>query len=141
VADANDIDDNELLYRKVSVNSGWYDPQSNDLKPEAFKPRPDDTTGISFDRAKSELHPEFRTIEEAGQGPSMNGYYVAVFRVSDLRQHGFSLTPDPCNNIGNPGHVLMDDLTYDNRKEVESQNKMVRLAHELTLRVEGPFSS
>ena len=116
--DPEEIDDDELLYRKVSVSSGWYDNRTHELKPEAFKPRADDDNGISFDRAKSDLHPEFRTIEAAARGPSSKGYYVAVFRVGDLRAHEFSVIANP--DEGNPGHALVAELKYGDRKEVES---------------------
>jgi len=141
VADAHGIDGSEFVYRKVSVNSGWYDPISDELKPDAFKPRSDDGDGISFDRAKSNANPEFRTVEAAAQGPSSNGYYIAVFRAENLVTNGFLLVPDPSEDNLNPGHSLVTDLTYDNRTDVESQNKMVLLAHKLKLRVEGPFRS
>lgn len=141
MADAHGIDGSELLYRKVSVNSGWYDPIRDELKPDAFRPRSDDENGISFDRAKSDSHPEFRTLEAAAQGASSNGYYIAVFRAGDLVANGFSLAPDPTDDNVNSGHSLVTDLTYNNRTNVESQNKMVLLAHKLKLRVEGPFRS
>lgn len=137
--DPNDIGDDELLYRKVSVNSKRYDLEQGELKPLAVYPREEDTTGISFDRAQSKAHPEFHSIEEAAQGPSPNGYYVIVFRAGDLRSHGMSIVADPLED--NPGHALLQDLTYDNRKEPSSREKMVLLAHRLVVRVEGPFPS
>lgn len=69
------INDDELLFRKVPVNPGWYDSVKDELKPDALNPRPDDTEGISLDRAQSPVHPEFRSIEQAAIGRSPNGYY------------------------------------------------------------------
>lgn len=135
--DSTAIDDKELLYRKVSVNSGWYDPDRSELKPDAFKPRSDDTEGISIDRAASSAHPEFRSVEEAAVGQSARGYYVAVLIVGDLRAEGFTIVSDSIER--NPGHVLLTDLTYKNRKTTRSREVMLQLAHELVVRVEGPF--
>lgn len=141
MSDFHEIAGDELLYRKVPVNPNWYNPSLDELAPDAFHPRSEDDLGISLDRARSAKHPEFRSIEESAKGPSSKGYYVAVLRVGDLRRQGFSIVPDPSCERGNPGHVLITDLTYDNRKEPESENKKVLLAHELVLRVEGPFHS
>lgn len=138
MSDRNEIGDEELLYRKVSVNSGWYDPQKNELKPEALKPRKDDISGISFDRAKSESHSVFRSMEEVAKGPSPNGYYVAVFRASELRAHGLTIRADPLPE--NTGHALLVDITYHNRKEALTQEIMVLMAHKLVQSVEGPFA-
>jgi hypothetical protein len=139
VVDASEIGDDEFLYRRVPVTPEWYDPARRELKPDAFNPRSDDLDGISFDRARSEAHPEFRSIEEAAKGPSANGYYVAVFQVSELRAAGFTLKADPDEEHANPGHALLVDLTYSNRKDEQSKDKMVLLAHRMPLRVEGPF--
>jgi len=137
VNDSNEIDDEELLYRKVSVNSGWYNLDRNELKLEAVKPFKHDDNGISLDRAKSRIHPEFRSIVQAAQGPSKNGYYIATFRVGDLSSNGLTVIPDPLE--GNPGHALIVDLTYVNRKDPASFQKMLQLVHKLVIRVEGPF--
>ena len=139
MSDRGEIGNDELLYRKVPVKPGWYDPERNELKPDALTPRKDDTAGISFDRAASESHPEFRSAEQAGHGRSPAGYYVAVFKAGDLRSHGFSIIADP--QPGNPGHALLEDLTYSNRKDPSSQEKRVELAHDLVIAVEGPFHS
>ena len=135
--DLGEIDDDELLYRKVSVNSGWYDPKKKELKPDALKPKSADVAGISFDRAQSDAHPDFRTAKEAAVGPSTGGYFIAVFRVGDLSSCGLSITADPIED--NPGHALLTQLTYQNRKDDSSREVMVRLAHELVVRIEGPF--
>jgi len=139
VIESSAIDDEEFLYRKASVNSGWYDSEKEELKPDAFKPRADDGEGISLDRAKSAKHPEFRSLQEAAQGASPRGYYIAVFRVGDLRSNGFTVAADFLD--GNPGHALLTDLTYANRRSPSSLEKMNQLAHKLVVRVEGPFNS
>jgi len=131
------IGDDEFLYRKVPVSEGWYDSDQKELKPKALNPRPDDTRGISLDRAQSSSHPEFRSVEQAAKGRSPAGYYVAIFNVGDLRSHGFTVKADPLEE--NPGHALLENLTYENRKGSQSREKMVQLAHQLVVRVEGPF--
>lgn len=139
--ETHEISDDELLYRKVPISQCWYSQATNDLSPYAFNPRSEDETGISLERARSTEHPEFRTIEQAAMGPSSRGYYVAVLRVGDLRREGLSVVADPDDDRGIPGHVLITDLTYGNRKNSESEDKKMLLAHRLTLRVEGPFAS
>ena len=66
------IGNDEILYRKIPVSTGWFD--ANGVSPQAFKPRECDTDGISVDRAKH------RTIAAAAQGQSARGYVVAVLR-------------------------------------------------------------
>lgn len=135
--DPGDISADEFLYRKIPVKPNWYNPERQELAPDAFRPREEDNTGISFDRAKSNSNPEFRSVEEVAVGPSSEGYFVAVLRVSDLIASGLTVKADPI--AGNPGHALLTDLTSANRREVISRERMTLLAHELTLRVEGPF--
>lgn len=109
----------------------WYDPERQDLSPKAFRPRPDDVTGLSVDRDK------YRTIGEAAQGANAKGYYVAVLRVRDLRARGLDVASRPIE--GNLGHAEMPALTYDDRKSDRSCEWQVELAHQLTLDVRGPF--
>lgn len=120
------------IYRKIPVSTGWFEPNvAPPLSPLAFKPRQGDDSGLSFDRAR------YRTIEEAAQGKSLQGYYVAVLRVGELRARNIDVVSRPVE--GNPGHAEMPALTYANRKTDQAKELMVRLAHEFTLRVEGPF--
>jgi hypothetical protein len=81
------IADDELLYRRIPVSKGWYDAAG--LSPEAFDPRADEESGISVYRAK------YLTVEQAAQGKSKQGYWVAIFRAGDLRHHGFQVLPRP----------------------------------------------
>ena len=131
--DSAPIEDDEILYRRIPIAQGWYDP-ANDSKPspQAFRPRKDDDTGLSLVRDG-----EYNTIEEAANGPSPYGYYVAILQVDELRKHGLTVVPSPVEGIR--GHVELTDLTYANRKTNNAQNIMLKLAEELTSRVEGPF--
>jgi hypothetical protein len=130
------IGDDEIVYRKISVNSTWYDPVRREVKPEAFKPRPGDE-GLSVDRAKSDLHQAFRSVEEAAVGQAGKRYYVASLRVGDLREHGIEVVPKSLAE--NPGHAEIINLTYENRKTDASAECMTLLAHKLVRDVEGPF--
>ena len=116
----------------------WYDPSLSEVNPQAFKPNRFDIDGISVDRAHSERHPEFRRIAEAAQG-RQDEYYIAELRAGDLRKYGFILHANPLPQ--NPGHALITDLTYANRKDSESEKKMILLGRDLVLRVGGPFPS
>ena len=88
---AEPVADDEFLYRRVPVSQKWY--SGGKLSPEAFDPRKDETTGISVYRAKH------KSLAEAAQGKSKQGYYVAVLRVSDFRQHESKSCRGPCRAI------------------------------------------
>lgn len=127
------IADGELLYRRIPVSQRWYDPAA-DPKPllQAFRPRTDDVTGLSVVRGEP-----YNTPEQAAQGPSKSGYYVAALRVSDLRAHGIKVVPRPV--VGITGHAEITNLTAANRDSDEAKRIMELLAERLCLRVEGPF--
>lgn len=133
------VGDDELLYRKIPVSQKWYDPANSPFpSPEAFRPhRVHDVAGLSIDRAKSEQHPEFKTVEEAGQGASPDGYYVAVLQAGALRREGIDVIPKPVE--GNSGHAELPDLNAADRKSDQVEQWKRVLAQKLTLRVEGPF--
>ena len=107
---------------------GWYDEHG--LSPRAFQPRDDDTTGISVSRAK------YKSIEDAAEGKSKKGYYVAVLRAGDLRSAGIEVEPRPRED--DPGHAELPDLTCDNRDEPVTLAHMDRLPT-LPIDIKGPF--
>lgn len=131
------IDDDELLYRRVPASTGWFDPVTRVLKPEAFGPHKQrDLTGISVTRAR------YKPVEEAARGQLGKSYFVAVLRVSDLRQANYVVTPQP--NV--PGgydisHAELPDLNAANYKAAETLQRQRELADRLCLRVEGPFET
>lgn len=125
------VADDDFIYRRIPLSKGWYDPATHTLSPEAFNPLKFDTTGLSFSLAK------LTTIEQASQGPSKEGYYVATLRVGDLRKQGMDVVSKPMD--GNPGHAEIPVLNYVNKKSDQVKEWKVLLAHVLTLRVEGPF--
>src|SRR5438105_3323919 len=110
------IADDELLYRRIPVSKDWYTPDG--LSPEAFHPREDETAGISVYRAK------YKSIEEAAKGKGKRGYYVAVLRAGDLRQHGIDILPRPTPD--DPGHAELPDLTSQHRHTPEADEKKLR---------------
>mgnify|MGYP001585539532 CR=1 FL=1 len=76
------ISDDELLYRRIPVSQGWYDPE-NELppSPKAFRPNEArDKTGLSVFRAR------YVTVRDLTQNRSGNRYYIAVLRTGDLRK-------------------------------------------------------
>jgi len=126
------IEDDELLYRRVPVKPPHFDPTNDPCPtPKAFRPRKDDTTGLSLSRAKY-MSPE--DVARTGHGKE---YCVAVLRAGDLRQHGIDIDPAPLED--NKGHAVLPALTWENRKEAKQEEMQVLLAEKLCLRVEGPF--
>lgn len=127
------IHDDELLYRRIPVSQGWYDP-ATDAKPLslAFRPRKEDVTGLSVVRGEP-----YNTAEQAARGPSKWGYFVAVLSVRELRAHGIEVVPRPIDGIA--GHAEITNLTAVNRDSDEAIRLMELLAERLCLRVEGPF--
>ena len=129
------IADEEFLYRRVPASTGWFEPATGILKPEAFGPHKQrDMTGISVTRAK------FKSIEQAAQGQPGKSYFVAVLCVGDLRKANFTVRPQP--NV--PGgydisHAELPDLNAGNYKATETLERQRELAERLCLRVEGPF--
>jgi hypothetical protein len=132
------IADHEILFRRVSRNSGWYDPQSDrPVAWEAFRPREDDVNGLSVWRAK------YRTPEEvaaAGARPR-SVYYVLVLRAGTLRGAGVTVVASP--EVGAPGHASLTNLSTDYYRGEEDKNRITHLAdhiaRELIESVEGPF--
>jgi hypothetical protein len=126
------IKDDEILYRRIPVSQKWFDPTADPrLSPQAFHPIKQDTTGLSLSRAK------YKTVEEAAEGPSAQGYYVAGVKAGELRERGIAVIPDPLPD--DPGHCELPGLTYSNRHCDQSEELKVQLAHELTWWVAGPF--
>jgi hypothetical protein len=122
------VADDELLYRRIPVSKGWCTQKR--LSPEAFDPRKSETSGISVYRQK------YKSIQEVAKGKSTQGYYVAVLRAGDLRNHSIEVVPRP--RLNDPGHAELPDLTCDNRLTQEALERKLRLT-ELCVRVEGPF--
>lgn len=136
LAGTEPIDDDELIFRRIPVSKPWY--ANGQLSPEAFDPRPDETTGISVYRAK------YKTIEDAAKGKGKKGYFVAIFRTRDLRQRGIEVVPrpihpeDPRHPEYDPGHAEFPDLTAQSRGSSEAEETKLALTT-LAIEVKGPF--
>ncbi len=139
--EGDQIDDDEILHRRISVKSKWYDKLKSP-KPvqEAFKPHPtDDPDGLSLSRAKSSKHPLFLNAREfAAGGRSSDGYFIACLRVRDLRHHSIVIVASPIPDT-DPGHIHLPQLNSENRKSSEVKSLSKLLADELTIEVLGPF--
>lgn len=126
------IADDELLYRRVPVSTGWYS-SGTELKPEAFEAhRSHDASGLSVSRAK------YKSVQEAAKGRPGKSYYVAVLRAGDLRNQGILVEPRPLP--GDPGHAELPDLNSSTRKATETLERQ-RILVSLCLRIEGPFAT
>ena len=134
------IADDELLFRRIPVSTGWHGPESDSpLSPEAFRPIRYDVTGISLYRG-GEDYPSIEEVgrSQAGKRPGeRRTFYVAVLRAGDLRKAGLEAVPRP--RPDEPGHAEIPSLNYENRKTQRALETKNRLALELCLRVEGPF--
>ncbi|MBI3837663.1 MAG: hypothetical protein HY288_06990 [Planctomycetia bacterium] len=108
----------------------WYNSDTNTCSPEAFNPRDDDVTGISVFRAKH------KTVEEAAQGPSKHGYYVARFNAGTLRAAGIEIRVDDPDD---PGHAVLPDIRADTRDSNAVLEFKEKLATKLIVDVQGPF--
>ena len=126
------IDDDEVLFRRVPVSTGWYHPEEEPpVEPEAFRPNKNDATGVSLSRAR------YTPIEEAASGRPGKSYYVAVLRAGDIRAAGMEVVARPLE--GSLGHAEITSLTHDSRRSRQAIEWRYFLAHRLCLRVEGPF--
>lgn len=127
------IDEDELLYRSISVRSGHY--ENGILSAQAFHPNSRDKTGISVFRAK------YRPIEEA-VGPSPDGYYVAVLHAGELRSRGIAVEPQPDvgNGVIDISHAELPQITRALKKSTEVA-ELKEILVELSNRrpIEGPI--
>jgi hypothetical protein len=128
-AEYEPIGDDEILYRRVPVSMKWVNQQ--DVKPEAFQPRKEDTTGLSVSRQR------FLTVEQAAQGTSKQGYWVLELRAGDMRKAGIDVQPRPIDDV--PGHSEIPSLTYQDPQPDASMAQQMRLAKELVIKIHGPF--
>jgi hypothetical protein len=125
------IADDEFLYRRIPASQPWYDLTTEKVDADAFRPTAADVTGLSLGRAKY-LSPE----GEAAKGRAGKEYRVAILRAADVMRAGIVLAPRPLT--GDPGHLEIPTLTYDNRKSESARGTCLVLASAVD-HVEGPF--
>lgn len=129
------IADEEILYRKISENSGWYEPgKEQPVAQQAFMPMKHDETGVSLWRAK------YKSAEAAATefGKAGRRYYVVVLDAGVLRRHGIEVAPRP--HEGGPGHASIPLLNYADRGTQRVKETARLIATRLSARVEGPFT-
>jgi hypothetical protein len=124
------VEDDEIIFRRIPKSMPWYTPETNACSPEAFNPRDDDVAGISVFRAKH------KTVEEAAQGLSKHGYYVAKLNAGMLRAAGIEIRVDDPDD---PGHAILPDIRADTRDSNAVLVFKEKLATKLILDVVGPF--
>jgi hypothetical protein len=130
VDDSSRVEDHEYQYRRIPVSTGWF--QEGVVSPLAFRPNPNDLTGLSLERAIL-CSPE----EAAGHGRSGRTYYVVRVKAADIRDLGLDVQPKPSVH---PGHSEIPGLRYDNRRTDAAEEWQVKLA-ELASREQsfGPY--
>ena len=128
---SEDINDDEILFRRIPVSKGWYSESDNYVMSEAFAPIKLDVTGLSLTRAK------YISSEEVGKsGSSKLGYFVVQLRAGDLRRANIRIFPKP--EPGNPGHCELPDLRFD-IADTEAAEVIKEKLSNHCLKVEGPF--
>jgi hypothetical protein len=113
----------EFILRRIHKNHVHPGPPPQVSYP-AFRPTPDDTTGLSVYREK---HVSAAEVVAAGRKPGE--YYVARLAVRDLLQLGLSIVPDE-QPAGPQGHALIPELSLDacRRDKTGTRAVQVRLA-------------
>lgn len=131
--DGNDpIADGEIIYRRIPTKPNFHDPVVSDRpRVPAFRPREEDTTGLSVFRAKY-VTPRELTANERGAR-----YFIACFLASDLRAHGIIVEPRPLPNA--LGHAEFISLRYGNRNTDAGLEQQRALADKVPLIMLGPF--
>jgi len=129
---SDQINNNELLYRRIPVRPEYFD---RDLSPHpsplAFEPRKHDQTGISVIRAAC------KSPSEAARNDREKQFYIAVLRAGDLRAHGLDVVPREQDR--GDGHAEIPLLNYADHKTDCVQQAKVLLALKLCREVIGPF--
>ena len=112
------IADDEIVYRRVSDTSGWYDPNSDrPVAWAAFRPNEKDLDGISVWRAKYKSPAEVA----ATQARPERRYFILVLRAARLRESGIEVKPSP--QLGGPGHATLANLNkeqYERDRDIRS---------------------
>ena len=132
--DADPVSDDELIYRRIPVSQGYYDPRVAPVpSPLALSPlvtTPPDSRCIAR---------KYTSLETAARGRPGKSYYIAVLRAGDLRAAGIEVVSRLLEDA--PGHAEIPGLTHEHRKSMPYFEWQTLLAEELCLRVEGPYPS
>jgi hypothetical protein len=102
------VDDGEFVYRRI--HRTFLDPRAQiPIQFPAFRPNPNDTTGLSFFRARFLVQPQDTLADVAPE--KARDYYVARLGVRDLRSLGLTVVPEPVPG-GPPGHAVIPELSW-----------------------------
>ena len=114
-----------------AIWTGFYNPQNPlPILATAFRPRPDETDGISVFRAACVAKPEDVLVVFAED--KRDKYALALLPVAELLKLG--LTVEPAKIEATPGHAVLPELnctavSSDKAKWREIQNKLAELAN------------
>lgn len=130
------ITNDEVLYRRVSERSGWYDPSSaSPVAWVAFRPNAQDVRGLSVWRAR------YKSPHEAAAFNARPGhrYYILALSAGCLRAMGVEVEPSP--EDGGPGHASLVNLSASAyRADKDGVRELAsRLAAEAIQAVQGPL--
>jgi len=135
------ISPDEFILRRVPQDKMNLDGRS--VSPDAFAPSERDQDGLSLHRAA------FHTPEEVGQTLRSKGTapaWVVRFLAKDLLALQLLLKPDPKQpsahpkGIAQPGHILIPDINFNNRKSdrvIQLKRDLAEIANRSA--VLGPF--
>jgi hypothetical protein len=132
------VADDEIVFRRISDASGWYDPASDrPLAWLAFRPSRRDVDGISVWTSK------FKTAREVAAIGASHGkrYFVVSLRVQRLRVAGVVVKASP--ELGGVGHASLTNLsTEDYTKNKDRVREMAEvIVRQLVENIDGPFGS
>jgi hypothetical protein len=101
------VDPSEWVYRRI--HRTYYQPGLPiPIQAAAFRPNPNDTTGLSVFRAVFVQPADTLTNIEASK---RDHYYVARIAVQDLQRLGLTVVPEP-DPDGPPGHAIVPELSW-----------------------------
>jgi hypothetical protein len=102
------VDDGEFVYRRI--HRSFFNPRMPiSIEFPAFRPTPNDTTGLSFFRAGFTV--QLRDTLANIAPDKARDYYVARLAVRDLQKLGLTVVPEPDPN-GPPGHAVVPELSW-----------------------------
>jgi hypothetical protein len=115
------VDDGELVYRRI--HRTFLDLRAPiPIQFPAFRPTPNDTTGLSFFRAHFLGQPQDALSNVAAD--KAKDYYVARLAVRDLRNLGLTVLPEPVPG-GPLGHAAIPELSWPAYQAKKQQGKAI----------------
>ncbi len=104
--ESDPVSQDEFILRLV-WHAFYLDGDPMPVKPRAFYPRADESTGISVFRAAC-VGPPADILMVLPKAENRPLYVIAALAVSDLKQMGLTVTPDPIPAV--PGHAVLTEL-------------------------------